>query len=311
MRIRAQVLIAVLVLAGSAQAAYHYVHYPSRTTFTPIYEKFNLAALQNNTVTFFVADQGANSYGNENFGSVLSQLKQAAAAWNSVGISDLRVTFGGLEGYTDNPTTARPGSSLPSSATPAGDVIFTDTPGVLGLGAPTISTAPVQGANGPFFPIVRGLVMLSRNTADQLWPSYSETFFTTAVHEMGHALGLQHTWTNSAMSQGVIRTTSRARPIDADDIASLAVLYGKPNWQANYGSISGRVTFANNASRRAWRQWSPSRQRVRRSAPSRIRTARTGSTACRPISLITCTCIRCRPTPSRPTIRGCGARSIQ
>src|SRR5581483_4930582 len=32
----------------------------------------------------------------------------------------------------------------------------------------------------------------------------------------------------------------------ADDIASLAVLYGKSNWQASYGSIAGRVTFANN-----------------------------------------------------------------
>lgn len=241
-----RIAAAVLILAASSQAAYHYIHYPSRTVFTPIFEKFNLGALPNNTVTFFVADQGPNAYGGENLGSVLSQIRQAAAAWNSVEVSDLRVAFGGLETYTDNPTTNRPGNSLPNTTTPGGDVLFIDTPGVLGLGAPTISTTPVQSANGPFYPIVRGLVMISRDTTRAPWPSWSEGFFTTAVHEIGHALGLQHTWTGSAMSQGVIRTTSRARPLDADDIASLAVLYGKANWQTSYGSIGGRVSFANN-----------------------------------------------------------------
>jgi uncharacterized protein (TIGR03437 family) len=238
--------IAALLMAASSQAAYHYVHYSSRNNFTPIFEKFNLSALQNNTVTFFVADQGPNAYGGDNLGSVLSQIKQAAAAWNAVDVSDLRVAFGGLESYSDNPTVSRPGNSQPGAATPGGDVIFIDTPGVLGLGAPTISTTPVVSASGVFYPIVRGLVMISRDTNRAPWPSWSESFFTTAVHEIGHALGLQHTWTGSAMSQGVIRTTSRARALDADDIASLLTLYGKQGWQANYGSIGGHITFANN-----------------------------------------------------------------
>jgi uncharacterized protein (TIGR03437 family) len=242
-------LAAVLLAAVSSQAAYHYVHYPSRTSFTPIFEKYNLAALPNNTLTVFVQDQGpANYAANDSFGSVVAQIRQAAAAWNSVSASDLRVAFGGLEAHTPNPTYLNPGEPSPKSNTPGIDVIFVDTPGLLGMGAPTTSTVQAQSPTGPYFPIVRGLVMLSRDTSilppDGPGPSYTEGYFTTAVHEIGHALGLQHTWTSSAMSQDVVRHTSRARAVDADDIASLATLYGQSHLQANYGSISGRVTFA-------------------------------------------------------------------
>jgi uncharacterized protein (TIGR03437 family) len=252
MRRTFRMAISLLAAAASSQAAYHYVHYATSTNFTPIYEKFNLAALPNNTVTFCVEDQGPSGYAtNDTFGSVLAQIREALAAWNAISVTQLRVAYGGLESYTANPTVANALSgadtAIPGSNTPGADIIFVDTPGLLGMGAPTTSTVQVQGANGPFYPIMRGLVMLSQNTADPSGPgpSYTEEYFTTAVHEIGHALGLQHTWTSSAMSQDVIRNTSRARPLDADDIASLAVLYGNANWQTNYGSISGRVTFAN------------------------------------------------------------------
>ena len=70
-----------------------------------------------------------------------------------------------------------------ASTTPGADVIFVDLPGLWGAGAPTTSTVPSPGASstGPaFYPIVRGLVMLSRDTTQAPGPSYMETYFTTA-----------------------------------------------------------------------------------------------------------------------------------
>ncbi|HUI58146.1 MAG TPA: matrixin family metalloprotease [Bryobacteraceae bacterium] len=232
--------IAALLLVTPSQAYYHYVHFLTGAPYTPVPEAFDLTALPNRTISFFVSDSGAATYGpNDSYGSILSQVKQAAAVWNSVASSALRVHFGGLEAY----------SATPASNTPAGDVVFQELPpGLLGLGTPEMPvSATVQtGPNGQFFPISRGLVILTNTTDPKApygpGPSYLEEFFTTAVHEFGHALGLQHTWTASAMSQDMIRNTSRARPLDADDIASISELYGPANWMANFGSISGQVT---------------------------------------------------------------------
>jgi hypothetical protein len=231
------------MLGVPAQAYYHYVYYQSRTApFIPVRAQFNLAALPNNTVSFYVNDAGPSIYyPNDSFGSVLGEIKQALAVWNSVSSSNLRVAFGGLESQSQAPAN-----------TPGADIVFDDLPGLLGMGTPNLPVSPVvvNGPNGPFVPISRSTVILTSNTANTEggpFQSYLEGYFTTVVHEIGHALGLQHTWTGAAMSQDVIRNTSRARPIDADDIAGLSVLYGAPGpagWAANFGSISGNVTFA-------------------------------------------------------------------
>ena len=233
MRRLGTVLAAVFLLGGPAEAYYHYVYYYRTSPFFPMQAKFDLSRLANNTLVFTVNDGGPTIYlPNDSFGSVLAGVKQALAAWNSVQSSSLRLSFGGLQ------------PAAQTSNTPNAEIVFQNLgPGVLGLTSVSVPAAPTFA--GQFVPIAHSQVMLTTNTNIQPGPSYNESFFTTAVHEIGHAMGLQHTWTASAMSQGTIRNTSRARPIDADDMAGLSVLYPAGNWTANFGTISGHVNYTN------------------------------------------------------------------
>ena len=60
---------------------------------------------------------------------------------------------------------------------------------------------------------------------------------------MGHALGLQHTFTSSVMStEAAGRATSLYSPLAADDVAGISYLYPRGNLAQSSGSIAGRIT---------------------------------------------------------------------
>lgn len=229
------ILAAGLALSVSPQAwgYYHFLRYLTRTgPYTGVPQKFDLSALGGQTLPYYISDQALSLpvTGADTTTGVISQLRRAASTWSEVPTSQLQLSFGGLR---------TPGTPLNGAAV---EIQFTDDlpPGVLGQGGPTQVSDPVPGSNGLFSPIQRSVVLLPRNLAN---PSYGESFFTTAVHEIGHALGLQHTFTSAAMSTNVTRSTSKARPLTADDIAGISLLYPDRNFLSITGSITGRVTM--------------------------------------------------------------------
>ena len=246
---RAWLVAAVgMLLSVGASGYYHFVHYPGRSAPYPaIPEKFDVNSLPGKTVRFYIAEQGPDKISStDSFPAIVSQIKLAAKVWNDVGTSDLRLTFGGLS--TLDTTQLAPGI----------DVAF-DSDVAPGLRAVThIVNVDYTGITGAgYIPIIRSRISLRRDLTQYPYDStgstivqtvtFDESFFTTVVHEFGHALGLQHSMTSGAMAQGTTRGTTKARPLTPDDVAGVSVLYPTPLFSMTTGSISGRVTAGDNS----------------------------------------------------------------
>ena len=222
--------VLMAAMAAAASGYYHFVHFGGRNgPFLAIFERFDVGALPSKTAFIHVSEQSPSQYAaNDGFPNVLSQIRAAAKVWNDVEASDLRVEYAGV--FT-------PGTPQNS---PGIEVVFEDLPpGVYGYGGPTVRSDAVSASGTVFVPITRSVVVLPRDLSRR--PSYGEGFFLTAVHELGHALGLQHSLASGVMSTEYTRGVTRASPLTADDVAGISLLYPNRAQPQNAGSIAGRV----------------------------------------------------------------------
>src|SRR5437868_11796760 len=121
---RALMLAAALsIMSPLVSAYYYYVFFASGTgPFAPLPAHFDLNAIKDNTVQYFISDQApAPLMPGDNLTAIYSEIRQAAEVWNGVGTSALRLHFGGSR----NMATAQ--------AVPGIDVVFDDTmpPGIV------------------------------------------------------------------------------------------------------------------------------------------------------------------------------------
>ena len=97
-----------------------------------------------------------------------------------------------------------------------------------------------------FVPILRSKLQLRKDltAAGYQQSSYTDAFFMTLVHEFGHTLGLQHTFTSATMSTAITRATTRGVPLATDDVSGISLLYPAGGYAASTGSITGQVIAA-------------------------------------------------------------------
>src|ERR1035438_3908110 len=158
---RILMLAASLAAAASVASGYaHWIYFSGRSApFAPVPAMFNLAKLTNNTVSFFISDQGPGPLmPGDTEANILSQIQAAANVWNQIPTSTIRIAFGGFS------TVGTPQAIAQS--TPGIDVVFSDgvPPGLYAYTTLTVQPSDIANvANGAaFVPIQRSTITLRK-----------------------------------------------------------------------------------------------------------------------------------------------------
>ena len=235
---RAFVIGAALAVTSPLVSAYYYYTFFGSGTgpYAPLAAHFDLNAIKDNTAQYFVSDQPPSPLmAGDSLTKIYSEIRQAAEVWNGVASSSLRLHFGGTRNMATPQTV------------PGIDVVFDDNipPGIV---AQTTLTFPsdltfLSAKGTTFVPILRSKLQLRKDltAAGYQQSSYTDAFFMTLVHEFGHTLGLQHTFTSATMSTAITRATTRGAPLATDDISGISLLYPAGGYAASTGSITGQV----------------------------------------------------------------------
>ena len=237
---RAALLSVMLLSLSSVSSAYYFwIFFPgSANPSQPYPAKFDLSTMPDRAISFFISDKSPGKLvDGDNYDALVSQIRLAAETWNGVATSDLRLRFGGFA------TIGAP------QAVPGIDLVFDDDmpPGILAQTTPSMPKDVGDLTKGPgFVPILRSRLQLRSDLTVKGQASYAEAFFLTMVHEFGHTVGLQHSTVSATMSTSRTRATTKARPLSADDIAGISVLYPATNFAASTGSITGKVLLNGN-----------------------------------------------------------------
>ncbi len=146
-------------------------------------------------------------------GSILRGI----SAWNTVAGQSFRFQYGG--------TTAAGASACDERFDGVNMVRFSSTlpPGVLGLTC-TLS----RGLSGDIWPVEFDMEISSKPSWSVASPTPSSAYDldTTVLHELGHALGLDHSSDGSAVMFDTASRGESKRVLTPDDIAGMRALYG-------------------------------------------------------------------------------------